>query len=64
MQGLNLHLPAADQLLRRFSFCRTRLDDVMVSLVAPGGGVGPHFDSYDVFRFRAWADDAGNLDPV
>ncbi len=53
VQGLNLHLPAADALLRRFSFLpHARLDDVMVSLAAPGGGVGPHFDSYDVFLLQ------------
>jgi len=50
VQGVNLHLAAADRLLRRFSFLpQARLDDVMVSWAAPGGGVGPHFDSYDVF---------------
>lgn len=26
-----------------------RLDDLMVSFAAPGGGVGPHIDNYDVF---------------
>ena len=35
-----------DALLRRFSFLPyARLDDLMVSYAAPGGGVGPHFDS-------------------
>jgi 50S ribosomal protein L16 3-hydroxylase len=53
VQGLNLHLPAADQLLRRFDFLPyARLDDVMISVAAPGGGVGPHFDSYDVFLLQ------------
>ena len=53
VQGLNLHVPAADALLRRFNFLPyARLDDVMVSLAAPGGGVGPHFDSYDVFLLQ------------
>ncbi|MDG2117906.1 MAG: cupin domain-containing protein [Gammaproteobacteria bacterium] len=28
---------------------RWRVDDVMVSFAKPGGGVGPHFDNYDVF---------------
>ena len=30
-----------------------RLDDVMVSYASGGGGVGPHFDSYDVFLLQA-----------
>lgn len=61
VQGLNLHVPTADALLRQFNFLpHVRLDDVMVSLAAPGGGVGPHFDSYDVFLLqglgtRRWA---------
>ncbi len=53
VQGLNLELSAADALLRRFRFLPySRLDDVMVSYAAPGGGVGPHFDSYDVFLLQ------------
>jgi 50S ribosomal protein L16 3-hydroxylase len=30
-----------------------RLDDVMISIASHGGGVGPHFDSYDVFLLQA-----------
>ena len=53
VQGLNLELTAADALLRCFRFLPyARLDDVMVSHAAPGGGVGPHFDSYDVFLLQ------------
>jgi 50S ribosomal protein L16 3-hydroxylase len=53
VQGLNLHVPAADALLHHFNFLpHARLDDVMISLAAPGGGVGPHFDSYDVFLLQ------------
>jgi len=53
VQGVNLHHPGADALLRRFAFVPfARLDDLMVSLAAPGGGVGPHFDSYDVFLLQ------------
>ncbi|MGE5641088.1 MAG: JmjC domain-containing protein [Clostridia bacterium] len=63
VSGVNLHVAAADRLLRRFAFLpQARLDDVMVSYAAPGGGVGPHVDSYDVFlvqgagrrRWRVW----------
>jgi 50S ribosomal protein L16 3-hydroxylase len=50
VNGVNGHHAAAERLLRRFSFVpQARLDDVMVSYAAPGGGVGPHYDSYDVF---------------
>lgn len=53
VQGVNLHSDAADALLRRFAFIPyARLDDLMVSYAAPGGGVGPHFDSYDVFLLQ------------
>lgn len=42
------------ELLQQFRFVPdARLDDVMVSYATPGGGVGPHFDSYDVFLFQA-----------
>jgi 50S ribosomal protein L16 3-hydroxylase len=50
VNGVNCYNQAAERLLRRFSFIpQARLDDVMVSYAAPGGGVGPHADSYDVF---------------
>jgi len=53
VQGLNLHGAAADALMRRFAFLPyARLDDLMASYAAPGGGVGPHFDSYDVFLLQ------------
>jgi 50S ribosomal protein L16 3-hydroxylase len=53
VQGVNLHSDDADALLRQFSFLPyARLDDLMVSYAAPGGGVGPHFDSYDVFLLQ------------
>jgi 50S ribosomal protein L16 3-hydroxylase len=54
VQGVDRHVDAADAMLRRFAFIPfARLDDVMVSYAAPGGGVGPHFDSYDVFLLQA-----------
>lgn len=53
IHGLNLHLAEADALLRRFDFIPAfRLDDVMGSYAAGGGGVGPHYDSYDVFLLQ------------
>ncbi len=64
VSGVNLHVRAADGLLRGFDFVpQARLDDVMVSYATSGGGVGPHVDSYDVFllqgegqrRWRTWS---------
>lgn len=53
VQGVNHFLPEANELLHQFDFIpRTRLDDLMVSLAPDGGGVGPHFDSYDVFLLQ------------
>ena len=55
VQGVNLVSDEADALLRRFSFIPfARLDDVMVSFAVPEGGVGPHFDSYDVFLLQGF----------
>lgn len=54
VQGVNHHVAAADRLLRSFAFIpHARLDDVMVSYAVPGGGVGPHLDSYDVFLLQS-----------
>lgn len=53
VQGVNHALPAAQQLLDEFSFIPyARLDDLMASYAPPGGGVGPHFDDYDVFLLQ------------
>jgi 50S ribosomal protein L16 3-hydroxylase len=53
LQGLDLHLHAAHELLARFRFVPdARLDDLMLSWASDGGGVGPHVDSYDVFLLQ------------
>ena len=53
VQSLNHLLPEADALLSHFNFVpHARLDDLMVSYAVPGGSVGPHFDSYDVFLLQ------------
>jgi 50S ribosomal protein L16 3-hydroxylase len=44
------HLPAMRALFQQVPFIPDwRIDDLMVSFAAPGGGVGPHKDNYDVF---------------
>ena len=54
VQGVDLHCDAAHDLLNRFRFVPdARLDDLMISYATDSGGVGPHFDSYDVFLLQA-----------
>ena len=53
VQSVNHHLPGAASLLALFNFIpHARLDDLMVSYAPDGGGVGAHFDSYDVFLLQ------------
>jgi len=53
VNGVENFVPAARELQTAFGFVPyARHDDVMVSYAAPGGGVGPHFDSYDVFLLQ------------
>ena len=54
VQGVDLHEAAGHALLQQFRFVPdARMDDLMISFATPGGGVGPHFDSYDVFLLQA-----------
>lgn len=54
VQGVNLHDDAADALMQQFRFIPdARLDDLMISYATDEGGVGPHYDSYDVFLLQA-----------
>ncbi|MCC2635480.1 MAG: cupin [Ramlibacter sp.] len=54
VQGVDLHDQRAHALLHQFDFVpAARLDDLMISYASDGGGVGPHFDSYDVFLLQA-----------
>lgn len=53
LQGMEARHPAAAKILSWFRFIPdARLDDLMISIAGPGGGVGPHFDSYDVFLIQ------------
>lgn len=71
------HLPVMRKLFAHVPFVPDwRIDDLMVSFAAPGGGVGPHRDNYDVFLcqgigIREWhvanddvADDPGASDDL
>ncbi|MFY3386480.1 JmjC domain-containing protein [Paracidovorax sp. MALMAid1276] len=54
VQGVDLHNAQVHDLLQQFRFVPdARLDDVMISYASDNGGVGPHFDSYDVFLLQA-----------
>jgi 50S ribosomal protein L16 3-hydroxylase len=54
VQGVDLHHDGAHELMRNFRFLPdARVDDLMISYASNGGGVGPHFDSYDVFLLQA-----------
>jgi 50S ribosomal protein L16 3-hydroxylase len=54
VQGVDLHDDGAHALMQQFRFLPdARLDDLMISWASEGGGVGPHFDSYDVFLLQA-----------
>ena len=53
VQGVDTHAPDVAALLAPFRFIPNwRVDDVMVSYAADGGGVGPHDDQYDVFLIQ------------
>jgi 50S ribosomal protein L16 3-hydroxylase len=53
VQGVDLLDAATHELLKQFRFVPdARLDDAMFSFATAGGGVGPHFDSYDVFLLQ------------
>jgi 50S ribosomal protein L16 3-hydroxylase len=53
VQAVDHHVPAVAALIAPFRFVPDwRIDDVMVSYATDGGGVGPHFDQYDVFLIQ------------
>jgi len=69
VQQVNTLLPAADRFMDAFRFIpEARLDDLMISVAGPEGGIGAHVDSYDVFLIQAtgrrrW-EIAENFDPT
>lgn len=53
VQAVDHYVPAVAALLEPFRFLPNwRIDDVMVSYATDGGGVGAHFDQYDVFLIQ------------
>ncbi|WP_447968694.1 JmjC domain-containing protein [Nitrospira sp. M1] len=54
VQAVDFWVPAAAEFLAQFHFLPSwRIDDLMISYSVDGGGVGPHFDNYDVFLVQA-----------
>ena len=53
IQEVDRLVPAVRDMLRVVDFLpRWRMDDVMISYAASGGGVGAHIDNYDVFLLQ------------
>lgn len=53
VQAVDHWVPDASRLLQKFNFIPSwRIDDLMISYASEGGGVGPHFDNYDVFLLQ------------
>ncbi len=53
VQAVDQYVPDVAALIEPFRFIPNwRIDDVMVSYASDGGGVGPHFDQYDVFLIQ------------
>ncbi|MDX1406091.1 MAG: cupin domain-containing protein, partial [Woeseiaceae bacterium] len=70
VQDVEKHLPDFRALFAAVDFIPDwRIDDLMISYAAPGGGVGPHLDTYDVFLYqcagqREWRlGSAGECEP-
>ena len=54
VQAVDHWVPEAAELVEQFRFAPNwRLDDLMISYASDGGGVGPHYDNYDVFLIQA-----------
>lgn len=54
VQGVDRFVPEVAALLDHFNFIpQWRIDDVMISFATQNGGVGPHYDHYDVFLYQA-----------
>jgi 50S ribosomal protein L16 3-hydroxylase len=53
VQAVDQWLESVAKLKHCFNFVPSwRIDDVMVSFATAGGGVGPHYDNYDVFLIQ------------
>ena len=52
-------------MIKQFRFVPdARLDDLMISYASDGGGVGPHYDSYDVFLLQVHGKRRWRIGPI
>jgi len=65
VQAVDHHVEEVAALIEPFRFIPDwRIDDVMVSYAVTGGGVGPHFDQYDVFLVQGLGRRRWRVGPV
>ena len=65
VQAVDHYVADVAALIEPFRFVPDwRIDDVMVSWAANGGGVGPHFDQYDVFLVQGLGRRRWRIGPV
>jgi 50S ribosomal protein L16 3-hydroxylase len=65
VQAVDQYVAAVDALKSSFDFIpRWRIDDIMVSFASDGGGVGPHYDQYDVFLLQGSGSRKWELGPL
>lgn len=65
VQAVDHWVPEVAALIEPFRFLPDwRIDDVMVSYAATGGGVGPHFDQYDVFLVQGLGRRRWQVGPI
>jgi len=65
VQAVDLWVPDVHALIDDFPFLpRWRIDDIMVSYANDRGGVGPHFDDYDVFLIQGMGQRRWDIGPL
>lgn len=65
VQAVDHHVPDVAALIEPFRFVPDwRIDDVMVSYATNGGGVGPHYDQYDVFLVQGLGKRRWRIGPL
>ncbi|MEH6344717.1 MAG: cupin domain-containing protein [Bermanella sp.] len=64
VQAVDQWVPEMADIMDQFNFIPNwRLDDMMASFAPKGGGVGPHFDHYDVFLIQGLGQRSWQVGP-